>query len=341
MRLTWITTLKTLLVISCLLSFVLLLGFFNESKPRILVLHSGAEQSPWVQQVDRGMRAALEANRRPVTVEWIYMGVTAPAAGRAAGPAQAEAHRAIAREDPAVLIAVDDEANELVARDYVGRQEPRILYVALDRPPADYGYSGAPNVSGIAERLPFTGVRDAITTLFPGRRPTVSIIGVDSITGRAEMAQVRAFDWGPVELMSTQLVATGSAWRDSVSAASDSDVLVVLSCQDLPDGDGAVFTAADAAQWTQDNAKPLPIGTQVDFVANGGALSFSPPPDDNGRKAVQLALDWLDARQTPGPPAPVESAHFEVALRQGALAERGVTLPAIYLEAARENGNLF
>lgn len=333
--------LKTLLVISCLLSFVLLLGFFNESKPRILVLHSGAEQSPWVQQVDRGMRAALEANRRPVTVEWIYMDVTAPAAGRSTGPAQAEAHRAIAREDPAVLIAVDDEANELVARDYVGRQEPRILYVALDRPPADYGYSGAPNVSGIAERLPFTGVRDAITTLFPGRRPTVSIIGVDSITGRAEMAQVRAFDWGPAELTSTQLVATGRAWRDSVSAARDSDVLVVLSCQDLPDGDGAVFTAADAAQWTQDNAKPLPIGTQVDFVVNGGALSFAPPPDDNGRKAIQLALDWLDARQTPGPPTPVESAHFEVALRQGALAERGVTLPAIYLEAARENGNLF
>lgn len=332
---------KTLLVISCMLSFVLLLGFFNESKPRILVLHSGAEQSPWVQQVDRGMRAALEANRRPVTVEWMYMDVAAPKAGRAAGPAQAQARRAIAREDPAIVIAVDDEANELVARDYVGRQDPRVLYVALDRPPADYGYVGAPNVSGIAERLPFNGVRDAVTTLFPGRRPTVSIIGVDSITGRAELAQVQSFDWGPVVLKSTQLVTTGSAWRDAVAAAGDSDVLVVLSCQDLPDGGDAVFTAANAAQWTQDHAKPLPIGTQVDFVVNGGALSFSPPPDDNGRNAIQLALDWLDARQTPGPPPPVESAHFEVALRQGALAGRGVALPAIYLEAARENGNLF
>lgn len=333
--------LKKLLVIGCLLSFVLLLGFFNESKPRILVLHSGSEQSPWVQQVDRGMRAALEANRRPVTVEWMYMDVTAPDAGRPAGPAQAQARRAIAREDPAIVIAVDDEANELVARDYVGRQDPRILYLALDRPPADYGYVGVPNVSGIAERLPFNGVRDAITTLFPGRRPTVSIIGVDSITGRAEMAQVQSFDWGPVELTSTRLVATGGAWRDSVAAARDSDVLVVLSCQDLPDGGDAVFTAANAAQWTQDNAKPLPIGTQVDFVVNGGALSFSPPPDDNGRSAIQLALDWLDARQTPGPPPPVESAHFEVALRQGALARRGFALPGIYLEAARENGNLF
>ncbi len=331
---------KTALIMACLMSFILLLGFFNQSKPRILVLHSGAEGSPWVQQVDRGMRAALETNRRPVTVEWMYMDVAAPGAGRAAGPAQAEARRAIAREDPSVVIAVDDEANELVGRDYVGRKDPRIVYLALDRPPADYGYVGAPNVSGLAERLPFAAIREAITTLFPGRRPTASVIGVDSITGRAELAQSQAFDWGPVDITAAQLVSTGRAWRAFVSAAR-SDVLVVLSCQDLTDDGGKEFTAAEAAQWTQVNAEPLPIGTQVDFVANGGALGFAPPPDANGRKAIQLALDWLDERQTPGPPAPVESAHFEVAVRQGALAKRGIALPSIYIEAARENESLF
>jgi hypothetical protein len=35
------------------------------------------------------------------------------------------------------------------------------------------------------------------------------------------------------------------------------------------------------------------------------------------------------------------SDHFEVAVRPAALAARGMVLPPIYLEAARENGTLF
>lgn len=328
-----------LLIIACLVSFVVLLGLFNESKPRILILHSAGQHSWWAREVDRGMRDALKLNRRPVTAEWMYMDVTAATAERRTAQAQAEARRAIGRMDPAVLIAVDDEANLLVARDYVGRREPRILYVSLDRPPADYGYRGAANVSGISERLPFAAIKDALATLFPGRALTLSIIGVDGVTGRAEMAQARAQDWGPVTIGAAQLVSTASGWRDVVTAAR-SDVLLVLGCQDLPDADGAVFTAADAARWTEQHAKPLPIGIGMDFVENGAGLSFFPAPEDYGERAIRLALDWLDDRSTPGPPAPVDSGHFEVAVGQQSLARRGITLPPIYLEAARENGTL-
>jgi len=118
-------------------------------------------------------------------------------------------------------------------------------------------------------------------------------------------------------------------------------VLLVLGTHDLPGEDGTVVSAAEINRWTQENAQPLPIGTQVNFVEDGGGLSFSPPPDDYGAKAIQLALDWLDERDTPGAPAPVVSDHFEVAVRPEVLAARGMVLPPIYLEAARENGTLF
>ena len=336
MRRTW----KSLLVGACVVSFVLLLGVFNATKPRILILQSASADAPWVSEMDRGMRTALRANRRPIGVEWMYMDVSAPTASLRVGQAQAAARRAIARMKPDVLIAVDDEANLLVARDYVGRSEPRILYVSLNRPPVDYGYQGAPNVTGISEHLPFSAVRDAVSALFPSHKPGVSIIGVDSVTGRAEMAQARSFDWGPLNVDAAQLVTSAAAWRGFVDSAKASDVLVVLSCHDLPDANGAVFTAPEASRWTQEHAKPLPIGLQVDFVPNGGALSFSPPPADNGAKAIQLALDWLDERVTPGAPQPTDSSHFEVAVRQQALVARGITLPAIYIEAARENETL-
>ena len=332
---------RNLLIGGFLLAFILLLGFFNTAKPRILVLHSGAEGSPWVEQVDRGMREALEQNRRPLSMEWHYMGVATPGTARGGAQAAAEARRAIERFKPDILIAVDDEANTLVAQDYVGRAEPRILYVSIDRPPAAYDYVDAPNVSGISEQLPWKGLREALIQMFPGRAPTMAVLGVEGVTDQAELAQLMAFEWGPVRVGDTALVSTAGAWRDFTVRANGADVLLVLGTQDLPDTGGDVVTAAELSEWTQTHARPLPIGTQVDFVDGGGALSFSPPPDDYGDRAIRLALDWLDDRTTPGAPPPVESSHFEVAIRQDALARRGVTLPQIYLEAARENGTLF
>jgi hypothetical protein len=329
-----------LLIGAVIVAFVVLLGFFNVTKPRILVLHSAAQDSPWVQQVDRGMREALKQNRRPVSVEWNYLGLGAPAFLRSPEEASAQARRAIEQFKPDVLIAVDDEANSLVARDYVGRETPRILYVSVDRPPAAFGYQGAQNVSGIAEQLPWGAVRDAVTDLFPGRSPTAAVVGVDNETDRAELAQLEAFDWGPVTVSMKALVTTAGAWREVVGRSAGADVLLVLGAQDLPDQAGGVVSAAELNRWTEDNAQPFPIGVQGDFVADGGGLSFSPPPDDYGQQAIGLALDWLDDRQTPGPPPPVESSHFDVAVRQAALTQRGIVLPPIYLEAARGNGTL-
>lgn len=332
---------KNLLIGGFLAAFVILLGAFNATKPRILVLHSGTSDSAWVQQVDRGMRDALARNRRPLSVQWHYLGIDSPAARGQVGEAEAGAHRAIARFDPDLVIAVDDEANSLVARDYVGRKRPRVLYVSLNHPPAEFGYADAANVSGIAECIPFAAIRDAIGDLYPGRLPAVAVIGIDNETGRAEMAQAKAFGWSPLQLAETALVPDSRQWMDFVSRNDPGNILLVLGTRDLPGAEGGVVSAAAINRWTEENSPVLPIGTQVNFVEGGGALSFSPPADDSGAKAIELALDWLDDRTTPGAPPPVVSDHFEVAIRAAALAKRGVGLPPVYIEAARENGTLY
>ena len=332
---------KNLLIGGFLAAFLILLGFFNATKPRILVLHSAGADSLWAQQVDRGMNEALARNRRPLSVERNYLGLDYPAAPRRVEEARAESRRAVARFQPDVLIAVDDEANSLVARDYVGRESPRILYVSLNRPPADFGYAGAANVSGIAEQLPFAAVRDVVLDLFPGRTPTVAVIGVENESGAAEMTQARAFAWSPLSVDEAALVTTAEDWRAFVQRVAAADVLLVLGTHDLPGEGGVTVKAAEINRWTEEQARPLPIGTQVNFVEAGGGLSFSPPPDDSGSRAIGLALDWLDARDTPGAPPALVSDHFEVAVRPVRLRERGLVLPPIYLEAARENGTLF
>jgi hypothetical protein len=334
------TRCKNLLVVACLLSFVVLLGAFNATKARILVVHSQAADSPWVQAVDAGMRQALDSNRRPVSVSWMYLDLAAPTSRNRDPQATAALQRMLETVDPDVLIAVDDEANALISRTVLGAQATRILYVSLDRPPESYGYQGSSQVSGITEALPLAAIRDAATTLFSDRPPRAAVIGVDTPTGRAELAQVQAFDWGGVTITDSRLVASAPAWREFVSL-TQADLLVVLSTHALPETTGRLTPADQLVRWTQQRSGALPIGSQIDFVPMGGALSFAPPPAVFGQQAIHDALNWLDARSSPGAPAPTTVDHFQVGLRSSALAARGLRLPPIYTEAAREAGALY
>ena len=333
---------KNFLISAALVAFFVLLVGFNATKPRILVLNSKPEDSVWSRKFREGVMEQLQRNRRPVSVEWAYLDFER--AGQRLSPAveQAEVQRTIRRFKPDVLIAVDDEANALVARDLAGRGRPRIIYVSIDRGPEYYGYAGADNVSGIADRLPAGAFKDLAGVVGAGRPLRIAAIGVDSETAQAELVQLRSHDWSPHFLVASATAGTVEEWQQFVRG-TDAELLLVLDAGNLPrsTADPTLVPSDELIRWTEAESKALPIGTHVNFVAAGGGLSFAPPPDDYGVKAIELALDWLDARDTPGAPPPVVSDHFEVAVRPSRMSERGIALPSIYTEAARENGTLF
>jgi hypothetical protein len=49
--------------------------------------------------------------------------------------------------------------------------------------------------------------------MFPGRAPTMEILGVEGMTDRAELAQLMTFECGPVRVGDTAPVSTAGAWR--------------------------------------------------------------------------------------------------------------------------------
>lgn len=327
------------LCITWIVVFVICLAVLNGYKARILVLHSSRASTPWVQAVDEGMRHALALNRRPVALTRMYLDLDSPASQSLLHQRRAALHRMIDRVDPDLIIAVDDEANALLSP--ILRNKPvRILYVSIDQTPEAYGYVGLKGVTGSREKLPLAAISDALRSLFPARSPSLAVIGLDTPTGRAEMLQVLQFDWGDAHVKDTKLVATAQAWRDFVGS-TNADVLVVLSTRALPERRGTLVAARDLVAWTQAHTTALPIGTQVDFVPNGGILSIAPAPAVYGREAIMDALDWLDLRRTPQAPSAKANAHFQVGLRLSQLTERGFSLPAVYSEAARAVGALY
>jgi hypothetical protein len=341
------------------------LAGFNASRPRLMVLHSGSERTLWVQDVDRGMQQELDRNRRPVSLTRHYLRLDEPDLGPEAIRVRVQdAHRAIARMRPDVLIAVDDEANALVARDYFGRGRPKVLYVSIDQPPAEYGYQSATTVTGISEELPLAAVRDAVGDLrnaphaagadrmedaagaerLPGRPLRIAAIARDSETGRAELMQVRQFDWSPHELGPTATVRTWPEWQEQCrSLAGHADILLVLSYRGLQreDGGGGLVPGAELAEWLEQESVPLPVGLDVGYVVDGGGWSLAPAPLDYGEGAMRMALEWLEPARKGELPDSWRSSHFDVALRASRLRRRGVCLPPIYAEAARAGNDYY
>lgn len=348
---------------------LLTLVWFNLNRPRILVVHSGSERGLWVKDVDRGMDQQLERNRRPIQLERHYLRLDEPGLSPETVRLRVEdAQRAVARLRPDILIAVDDEANQLVAKDYLGLGSPKLLYLSIDQPPEIYGYRDQKQVTGISEELPLAAVSKVLgdlqptdvqtsgseqasvairfpeKLLVPQRSLRVAALARDSETGRAELAQVKQFDWSPHQLGPVKAVNSLVEWQDAVRAlAGEADVLLVLSYRGLqrsPDSPELV-PGPELAKWLEDESVPLPIGLHVDYVVDGGGLSLAPAPTNYGSNAMQMALEWLEPARKGALPASRRSPHFDVALRIARLNVRGLSLPPIYAEAARAGDDFY
>jgi hypothetical protein len=342
-----------------LLTTLVLLVTFNLTKSRILVLQSGERSSAWAKRVDEGIRGVLASNRQPVSVHWHYLGIERFGKEEERLEAGQLAQRAIAQFRPDVVLAVDDEAQAYVARHYVRAAASRasaakaadpkpplatrIVFAAIDHEPKTYGYVGAGNATGIVERLPLAALRETLATLptLPkGKAARIAVIGPMDETGQGQMQQAKAFDWGPHTLVSTQSLPDFVSWQGAIQELDGkADVLVVLSFSGLPVSRASPrpTTMKEVAHWIETNAKPVPVGIGTSFVESGGGLAIAPSPREMGEVAMRMTLDWLRALSTgeQSVPAIVSNTHYRVAVRESALRARGISLPSIYLEAAR------
>ena len=319
-----------------------LLALFNAVKPRVLVLHKDRRGDAWTAQVDAGIRRVLGENRRPINISWHYLGLDQKASAAAKVAAVNDARRAVAQFDPDVLIAVDDESNELVASEHAGQKRPKVIYVSIDLPPAHYGYGTASNVSGISEVLPLTAIRDAVMAVRGGRPCRLAAVGSDCETGRAELSQVRAFDWTPCNLGYTSLSRTLSDFQGAVEKAGfEAEVMLVLTFEGLTQPDGSIAPDRAVASWVEQSSRAFPLGLRHEYVAEGGGFAFTSAGDEEGAEAMQMALTWLDRPWLSRAPEPVTSQAFDVMMRAGLVDKRGVKIPPIYREAARSAGHLY
>lgn len=340
----WKSRLRLALIGTFLGASLVLLSLFNASKPRIMVVHSLNSASSWTSGVDRGIDQVLARNRLPVLVQRDYLNLDILSEGISLQTVTAGVRQRIDRFDPDILIAVDDESSDLIARRYVNRNRPKIIYTSLMHPPERYGYTPESGVSGIQEELPLNGIGALLDQLFPADALNITVLGVSDLTGTAEMAQILRHDWGRHRIVSHALVRDFESWKSFVhESAKGSNLLLVLSADKVPVRANGhdMASETEVIGWTERNAHAWPVGVRASYVSHGGGIAISASPNQLGAMAIEFALEQTTKTAQASTFKRMHSSSYDVSVRPSALSRRGITLPTIYTEAARGAGRLY
>lgn len=351
-------TLKLALIGLFLLLMLSTLVVYTLNKPRILILHSYATDYPWVRDVNVGLKRVLDTHA--YSVRWHYMDTKRHPYPEFMRRAASMAKLLIAQWEPQVIIAIDDNAQQWVAREYAGRDDIAVVFAGVGGEPEDYGYVGQANVTGILERMPLTAIRDTLLRIHHNRGKTQGQLGSQgqqaqpaprllnisdsSPSANSNRRQLMAFDWSPALLVESIEAHTLADWQQAVeSAAGRADFLFVTNYHTLrrSTDDDSIVPSAEVAAWTEAHTELLTVGAWGFFVEDGGMLSIGVSPYEQGEVAAGMAVDIIDNGSLPADLPIRSTSQFIVYLRGTAMRAKGVTLPAIYEAFARATNNWF
>lgn len=324
---------------------LLLLGWYNVSKPSILVLHSYDPDYAWVRDVNVGLNRVLD-RQYLYQVRWYYMDTKRHPSAAFKDSAGVAARNVIAAARPDVVIAIDDDAQQYAARHFANDPRVKIVFAGVNRSAADYGYAGAANVTGVLERLPLAAMREALrsTAGFQelSRPLRIAFIGDRSDTVDGDAGQVRRHAWAPLELGTVLQVDTWAQWQAGVRALSAThDVVLVSGYRGLRRGAGASLAATapvpahEVVAWTEAHSAAPVVSFNGFYIEDGGMLAIGSSPYEQGELAGRLALQIVLGHRAPATLPVVASRQFIVTMNGAKMRARRFALPLVYEAAAR------
>jgi hypothetical protein len=335
---------ERLFVASFLIIALIAFGWYNTAKPRILVLHSYDKNYAWVRDINIGLERGFK-NAYLYHVNHYYMDTKRHPDLEFARSAGIAARNVIRQLRPDVLIAVDDDAQRLVARHFIDDPHMKIVFAGINNRAEEYGYERAKNVTGILERLPLKPIQEALLSVVRFQRLThpirIAFISDDSTTVNGDANQVQGFDWSPLVLKAVVQVSTFAEWQRQLETINNLvDVILVTNYRGLRISpfDHRLVHPKDVVSWTELHS-PVPVlSGNVFFIEDGGMLAIGTSPYEQGEVAARDALAIALERKQPHDLPVTTSRQFVVSMSASRMNLRQFALPLIY-EAAARTGN--
>lgn len=342
-------------VVVPLVLLILLFGYFvfyNYTRKKILVLHSYDATYSWVQGVNQGIDSVLK-KQELINVQYYYMDTKRhpdEAYKRRAGQ---NAKQIIKMIDPDVILAVDDDAQQYVAASYMNQPDISVVFTGVNNKAEAYDYvkNGvqATNVTGILERLPLEGIRDALLLLAEKQ----GIKGPIRIVHISDNSQVVTYDdtymhefkgWGRVDLRPSKLVSTYDQWQKAIAdAAQEADFIIISNYRKIYQSEGSdnLVSPHEIMKWTMENTKVPIIGVNEFVAEDGASLAIAASPYEQGEVAAKQASRII-TEKIPAKNVPIEKTkQFVVCMRPALLGKRNLNLPDVYSAFSRATKKTF
>jgi len=311
------------------------------TEPRVFILQSYDPGYAFSRDEAAGIRNVLDSRYHQYAVEWHWMDTKRHPWEHFKISAGIQARSRIDAFRPDVLIAIDDDAQKLVAKYYANRPGLSVVFGGVNAAPEAYGYAGAENVTGILERTPWSSVQDLILTLWgPGHAgpPKVVHLGDTTPTVRNDDEDMKQFRWDGVHLLPSQRISDLSEWKEAVAwANANADFIVISNCSTVKTkaAKEALVPLGEIVEWTEINSIHPVIYTNGFLVEAGGMLAVGASPFEQGEVAARMALELLDKKKQ-AKQIPIQSTRqMIVVIREERIKARGLHLPPIYEGFAR------
>jgi ABC-type uncharacterized transport system substrate-binding protein len=317
----------------------------SDSRSRILVLHSYADDYIWTHEVNIGIQRILGSNRQ-VEVRYHYLDARRRGDAEFLSRAAKLAINDITEFRPQVLIAIDDIAQDLVVRHFVDAPNLQIVFGGVGERIEKYGFDKAANVTGIMERKPFAAIKEIVMILANSGSlppaPRIAMITDTTASTMNDAKELGARDWKPGGFVGHKAVDTFEDWQKAVLDLKDkADVMLVSGYRRLKpmDGKPGYVRPAEIAAWTEANS-PVPIiGVNSFNSEDGFMLSIGVSPFEQGEVTAKNALVLLQGKLR-GKDIPVaDSQQYVIAMRESAIKRRNVTIPKVLEAFARATNN--
>jgi ABC-type uncharacterized transport system substrate-binding protein len=258
------------LLISLILLAVPLLGLAGlgcaKGPPRLLLIYSYNPEYAWVADEDRGVAAVFQG--KGYSVEKFYLDTKRQTSPEWFQQVAAAADQKIAEYKPDLVMVFDDNACNLVAKKYAGKDLP-FVFTGMNSDPAIYGFP-AKNVTGVLERYDVTGAVDLLKKIAPSVK-RAAVLTDDSVTSQGIINDIKATN--PSLTMSYYTINDFEEWKATLNKLqTEVDAIGLFQYHTLTDqSQGISLSPQEVIAWTRANNR-LPEFTFFDFAVNDGVL---------------------------------------------------------------------
>lgn len=333
--------------IFALLFFIEMGVFFalSKDKVKVLILHSYTPEYTWSRNIDRGLMRVLSNKGAIINYRHHYM-APKDADKKQHRRAQKVAHRHVRDFQPDFIIAIDDYANALVARHYVGHRSIDIIFAGVNGSVEPYGYEGAPNVTGIYERKPIRALVDLINVINQYDKRSYSVIFVSdkSTSVKHDAEYMKTADWGNQVSLKGHIATDNFAdWKEIILNLSDDiDYLMVSGYRNLKSADNPNKNTppGEVARWTVLNSKKPVVGLNVFNSRDGVPLSVGVSPYEQGEVAGNMLLDLIKTGKPAGKFDHVHPKQYLISINDE-IKQHAANIPALLKAFAKSTNNYY